>query len=560
MQEDQEIHAGAITAAQLAKLVYVPQANWFGTEQLEWNASAAGVAAAASAVLTIEVAAVNDAPEAEDFDMTLTTFGPAVGTLVASDIEGDTLTYHVVNAPAKGQVVLDAATGEFTFTLDRNQNGTYTFTYRVFDGTDYSDSATVTIKYAVNIPVTTPPATTHSVLTLGAQGAEIEITGSVYDQGSSIEIQITEEQLAQLNKAHENQAVELSLSARYSNAKLIISDKALNKLAANGNSLLFTTSGVQYHLSNQHLKQMLETNRSSFVVAIQHDSKELLASAQEQAEKGAYQLIGAPITIELSAHREGANPLQLQGIGAIVLSSASDGEVPTALLKLLPNGVQSPVLAAISIDGQSYLIHIASYGPGTYTVIRKQPRFTDITGWSVQAIETLASKLILNGVNETTFEPLRAITRAEFASILSKALGLVNAPDSLNFTDVAAGAWYADAVAAVAELGFMNGYPDGDYRPAQQITREEAMVIIARVLSYLGMNNVLPGSAVDSILDDYGDQEQLSSWSRAAIALTVQEGIIKGNDGKLSVKDQITREQVAVIIVRLLEHAEKKDE
>ncbi|MFF2886269.1 S-layer homology domain-containing protein [Paenibacillus sp. NPDC057967] len=557
MLEDQEIKAGAvITADQLVKLVYVPQLHWFGTEQLVWNASADGVAAAADAVLTIEVAAVNDAPVVEDLDLTKTNFSPAEGTLAAKDIEGDTLTYHMVDAPSKGKVVLNTNTGAFTFTLDHNQNGTYAFTYRVFDGTDYSDTATVTIKYAVNIPITETPAPTHGVLKLGEQGPEISIEGQINDQGSSIEVHVTEEQLTSLNKSHENQTVELSLTGEYSDAKFIISDKALDKLAANGNSLLFVTPGLQYLLSNQDLKQMLTANRNSFVVGIKHEAGEVLTHAQEQAVKGAYQLIGAPITIELSARSEGVHPLQLQELGTIVLSSMGAGELPTALLKLLPNEVQSPVLATISIDGQSYQVHVTNYGAGTYTLIRKQPGFTDISGWSVAAIEKLASKLILNGVNESIFEPTRAITRAEFASIISKALGLVNISGSVNYTDVAAGAWYSDAVAAVAELGFMNGYPDGAYRPTQQITREETMVIVARVLDYLDSKNGLSDSEVDRILGGYSDLEQLSDWSRKDIAFTVREGIIMGNNGKLSVKDQVTREQVAAIIVRLLEYAE----
>ncbi|RJE87420.1 hypothetical protein D3P07_13840 [Paenibacillus sp. 1011MAR3C5] len=557
--ENKEIEAGAVlTAEQLAKVIYVPQLNWFGTEQLEWNASADGVAAASNAVLTIQVAAVNDAPEAEDLELIKTNFSPAEGTVVAKDIEGDTLTYHIVDAPAKGQAVMDANTGTFTFTLDRNQNGTYAFTYRVFDGTDYSDIATITIKYTVSIPSaeTPAPAPTQVMLRLGEHGTEMAVAGQVNEQGSSIEVHLTEEQLTQLNKSHENQTVELSLTGAYSDAKLIISDKALDKLAANGNSLLFTTPGLQYKWSNQDLKQMLAANHSRFVMSIKHESGEVLANAQEQAKKGTYQLIGAPITIELSAHSEGANPLQLQGLGAIVLSSTGAGELPTALLKLLPNGVQSPVLATIAIKDQSYQVHVINYGSGTYTLIRKKPGFTDVSGWSVAAIDTLASKLILNGVNETSFEPTRAITRAEFASIISKALGLVNISGSVNYTDVAAGAWYSDAIAAVAKLGFMNGYPDGTYRPSQQITREETMVIVARVLDYLDFKSRLSDSEVDSILGGYSDQEQLSNWSRKDIAFTVREGIIMGNNGKLSVEDQVTREQVAAIIVRLLEYAE----
>ncbi|NUU56194.1 S-layer homology domain-containing protein [Paenibacillus taichungensis] len=399
------------------------------------------------------------------------------------------------------------------------------------------------------------PVSADVMIKFGEDELEGAFTGQVHVQGSSIEILLSKAQLTHLSKTHENQTIEVSLMGTYSKSQLIVSNEALDKLAANSNSLLFKTTGQQFLLSSQELKQMLATNHSRYVISIKHESEGMFAQAKEQAQKGAYQLIGVPITIDLLAQNED-NSLHLQELGTIVLGSTGTGELPSAVLKLLDNGVQSPVTAAISINDQSYYAKVTSYGSGTYMLIRKQPRFTDVSGWSLKAIDTLSSKLILSGVNETTFEPKRAITRAEFATIISKALGLVETSGSLNYTDVVTGAWYSDAVAAVAELGFMNGYPDTTYRPTQKITREEAMVIVARVLHHLDSKKVLSDSEMDRVLGEYSDQAQISIWSRNDIASSVQEGIIMGINGKLAVKDQITREQVAAMIVRLLEHAE----
>ncbi|MDR9746045.1 S-layer homology domain-containing protein [Paenibacillus taichungensis] len=399
------------------------------------------------------------------------------------------------------------------------------------------------------------PVSADVMIKFGEYELEGAFTGQVHVQGSSIEILLSKAQLTHLSKTHENQTIEVSLMGTYSKSQLIVSNEALDKLAANSNSLLFKTTGQQFLLSSQELKQMLATNHSSYVISIKHESEGMFAQAKEQAQKGAYQLIGVPITIDLLAQNED-NSLHLQELGTIVLGSTGTGELPSAVLKLLDNGVQSPVTAAISVNNQSYYAKVTSYGSGTYMLIRKQPRFTDVSGWSLKAIDTLSSKLILSGVNETTFEPKRAITRAEFATIISKALGLVETSGSLNYTDVVTGAWYSDAVATVAELGFMNGYPDTTYRPTQKITREEAMVIVARVLHHLDSKKVLSDSEIDRVLGEYSDQAQISIWSRNDIASSVQEGIIMGINGKLAVKDQITREQVAAMIVRLLEHAE----
>ncbi|HIW34504.1 MAG TPA: S-layer homology domain-containing protein [Candidatus Paenibacillus intestinavium] len=572
--EGTEIEAGAvITATELAELVYVPELDWFGSDQLVWHASADSLAANANAVLTILVSSVNDVLVADNMAVTKTNYSTVEGTLVAQDVEGDTLTYYIVDAPLKGKVTLNELTGEFEFTLDRNQNGTYSFTYRVFDGTDYSNTATVTIKYAVNSPTPTPTPTSNVKLKLGESGLEVDVTGQVSIQGSSISIHLTENQLNQLNRDHQNQPIVLSVSASYPNAQFVLDNKVVDMFVANGNSLVLEKTGVQFTLSNQELKQMLTTNHSSYIINIQQAPAELIAKAQEQAIKGAYQIIGTPITIEVLAQNVQASPLHLPGFGQMVLISTNVGDkfssiaslsstnagnsiLPTALLKLLPNGELAPILATISINGQNYEVIVTNYGAGTYTLINKQLQFTDVSGWSKESIELLASKLILNGVNATTFEPDRAITRAEFASIISKALGLLNTSNASDFTDVSTDYWYTDAVATVAQLGLMNGYPDGTYRPSQQITREEAMVIVARVMSYLESNLVLSTDEIDNILAEYSDQDQLSNWSRTDIALTVREGIIMGNIGRLNAKDNITREQIAAIIVRLLERME----
>ena len=102
------------------------------------------------------------------------------------------------------------------------------------------------------------------------------------------------------------------------------------------------------------------------------------------------------------------------------------------------------------------------------------------TDWYVQPIETLASLRIIEGVGSGTFEPNRAITRAEFAAIAARFANELTAGTS--FADVDEAAWYADFVSTAASFGWINGVGNGMYEPNRPITRTEAAAIINRML------------------------------------------------------------------------------
>ncbi len=560
--DDRELAAGAILAAErLSELLYVPNAEWFGADQLTWSAEADGIAAATNAVLTIEVARVNTAPVARNAKVTKPDYSAAQGNLDADDLDGDTLTYHLVDAPSNGRVDVNEQTGAFVFTPSENRNGTYTFTYRVYDGVDYSNTATVTITYAVanTTGIIIPPVQTGIKLKRG-DDSENHFTGQADIRGSSITVKLTENDLSGLNEKNRNQAVELKLPENFLNVRVELDQKAMAKLEANGNRFVLSAKDFQLRVSHEELKQLLANKHVGLILNASVIEEGEFARLHEKAEQGGYRILGNPLAVEWLVLNEQKESLSLQDFGRMVLLYEAEGEklVPTALLKALESGEFAPIRAYIAGDGQNHEASAAGYGSGTYALINKQPKFADVSGWSKEAVDTLASKLILNGVDASTFEPSRDITRAEFAMVISKALGLTGSNGSGNFADVAADAWYARAVAAVSGLGLINGYQDGTYRPAQAITREEAMVVVARMLhqSGFGLELGLTEQEIDEILAGYSDQGVLGQWARGDVALAIREGLISGSNGQLSVKKQITREQVAAVIVRLMKRLE----
>ncbi|WP_058302785.1 cadherin-like beta sandwich domain-containing protein [Gorillibacterium timonense] len=204
-------------------------------------------------------------------------------------------------------------------------------------------------------------------------------------------------------------------------------------------------------------------------------------------------------------------------------------------------------------DGNSYAT-INSLTNSTYSVIGNPVEFIDVAShWSKNAVNDMGSRMIVEGVGGGLFEPDRDITRAEFAAILVKGLGLrPQAYDTAPFTDVSADAWYSGAVQTAYSYGLITGYEDGSFRPTVKISRQEAMTIIAKAMKITGLTEKLSGT--DAVLSAYQDRSAIASWAYSSIAACVESGVVSGRGaGKLAPASSITRAEVAVIVQRLLQ-------
>ncbi|WP_231098808.1 Ig-like domain-containing protein, partial [Stutzerimonas frequens] len=145
------------------KLTFTPVKDWNGTTTLTYRATDSKSATSNTATITITVRPVNDAPVASN--RTLTTAEDTAGTvvLVANDVEGDTLTYSLVNAPNNAHGTVTISGDRATFTPKLNWNGTTTFTYRANDGKANSNTATVTVTVT---PVNDAPSVSNTTLAL----------------------------------------------------------------------------------------------------------------------------------------------------------------------------------------------------------------------------------------------------------------------------------------------------------------------------------------------------------------------------------------------------------
>lgn len=164
--------------------------------------------------------------------------------------------------------------------------------------------------------------------------------------------------------------------------------------------------------------------------------------------------------------------------------------------------------------------------------------FNTISSYAQDAVQDLNDRDIINGDAKGNFNPKKSVTRAEAATILTNAFDL-EATKDLNFTDVKAGAWYYDAIAAAVEAGIFSGQGAGKFNPSGSLTRAEAAVILVNAFELEGKGEL-----------NFTDAKDIKAWAEEAISIAVANGILKGDNGRVKPNDAITRQDFAVMFSR----------
>lgn len=181
-------------------------------------------------------------------------------------------------------------------------------------------------------------------------------------------------------------------------------------------------------------------------------------------------------------------------------------------------------------------------------------KFADmVSHWASYDVEYMANEGLIAGKGEGTFDPDAQITRAEYITILDRAMGyeLVNGE---SYADVANDSWYATYVATAKVNGLLNGLPTDDgFKPEQPITREEMALFTYNAIKAIGRND----EWLSDLPDDYAkftDTSEVSEWAREALQYFIHTGIIKGmTDTTVVPKGNATRAQGAVILKRFMQ-------
>jgi hypothetical protein len=208
----------------------------------------------------------------------------------------------------------------------------------------------------------------------------------------------------------------------------------------------------------------------------------------------------------------------------------------------------------VKVDGK-YYAQISSLTNSTYSVVWHPLEFSDVANhWAKNAVNDMGSRMVIDGTGKGQFSPDRDITRAEFAAIVVRGLGLKIESSKSAFSDVKTTDWFSGAVATAASYHLIDGLEVSTFRPNDKITREQAMAIVARAMTITGLKAAAQGNSAADILLSYADGADASQWAQGSIAASVSAGIISGRDNEtLAPQDYITRAEVAAMIQRLLQ-------
>lgn len=255
--------------------------------------------------------------------------------------------------------------------------------------------------------------------------------------------------------------------------------------------------------------------------------------------------VGADRSVSIaSGDRESSKAdVRFEGLTAILLDEETEEPafVPARFVAAESGGVQGKLLIA---------------GNGLYGLAVIDKSFADMQGhWAEEDVTLLASKLLVQGSPEGLFAPEEEVTRAEFAALLTRALGLrpESGDEVPSFSDVKPDDWFAEEVAAAAEAGLILGYEDGEFRPNASITREEMSVMLLRALEAAGIDTA---SLIESVkAPAAADWSEVSDWAVEAVAVAVDTGLMMGRtDQRFDPQTSANRAEASVVLKRLLQY------
>lgn len=175
---------------------------------------------------------------------------------------------------------------------------------------------------------------------------------------------------------------------------------------------------------------------------------------------------------------------------------------------------------------------------------------SDLDGhWGQATMQEFIDRGWLTGYGDGQYGPDNGMTRAEFSALINRVTGLTEESETIsNYTDVASGAWYASDLAKALAAGYMTGTSATTMAPNAAINREQAMIMVTRLLGLTAADTEVEALA------RFSDASQISSYAQNPIAAMVAAGYVNGTtDGRLVPKKQLTRAEGITILYNALD-------
>ncbi|MFA7196448.1 MAG: Ig-like domain-containing protein, partial [Anaerovoracaceae bacterium] len=327
--------------------------------------------------------------------------------------------------------------------------------------------------------------------------------------------------------------------------RVTLSYGVLDQLLAAGSGLRITTEKGELIFPEQWIRNLSEDEKQSVVVVIAgRNEKDQEFSDDPSRVSGQLSITvtvgGRPMT-EFDAPVRVVMPVQKEEIrnGQRVIACRYDEGT----------GTWVPLGGKADLDAGTITFRTAHFSDfAAFETVRS---FADVTAaWAKEPVEILASRGLISGTKEGVFDPSRTITRAEFTAIVVRSLYGKPATEKGTFSDVALDAWYADAVETAAVLGIMSGMGKDRFAPLESMTREQLATIAYRLVNQ--MQNKEPREEVEAY--GFADQNAIAPYAVDGVNYLASKGIMIGSFGAFDPKANLTRQEAAVVLYRLLEY------
>lgn len=297
-------------------------------------------------------------------------------------------------------------------------------------------------------------------------------------------------------------------------------------------------------------------------VEIAPSTADMMKLVESAAAKGNFTVVAPPVDFTVKAAYKDKT-IEVSTFGAYVERSITlpdEADISGTLTGLVmeSDGTVRHVPTKITeVDGKHYA-RISSLTNSTYLVVRHPASFTDVEAhWAEEAVNDLSSRMVYQDEGIDTFSPDQEISRAEFAALMVRGLGIRPETEAAPFSDVSPSDRYSSAINSAFSYKLISGFEDGTFRPKNKITREEAMVVVSKMMVITNLKAKLPVGDADSILQPYTDAEEISNWARNSIADSILAGIVSGrSSSEIAPQTYVTRAEVASIVQRLLQKSE----
>lgn len=269
-------------------------------------------------------------------------------------------------------------------------------------------------------------------------------------------------------------------------------------------------SEINIDAVSQQLGTSVSLSDIKVTVSISEPSVSMTKIIESAAQNGGFKIMVPAVDYTITC-TNGSQTVDVSSFNAYVERTIAipDGVDPTKIttgVVVDPDGTTHHVPTRVTVMNGKYYAVISSLTNSTYSVVWNPIEFSDVSNhWAKDAINNMGSRMVVTGVGSNNYAPDRNMTRAEFATIMVRALGLEPGTGASGFRDVAATNLFSGYIKTAASYGIIKGYNNGNFGPNDAITREQAMTMIARAMTITKLSAGLTDGETSQLLSNFSD-------------------------------------------------------